>query len=143
MKFKNWRWLIPAFVAALAFVVLPLVSCTSTSSSPNFYDAGASNLTASGAQIAQYWLFRFDTSAASRTLTTANAADIVGALQSPFVGQVVFFAVSADGTNSVSILGGSNVTVKSSASNVPANTTLTVYCVLDNISSGSEAVTIY
>lgn len=143
MKLKYGRWFLPAILVGLMLILMPLVSCTSTQSSPNFYDAGAGNLTASGAQIAQYWLFSFDTSAASRTLTTANAADIVAALQSPFVGQVIFFAVSADGANNVTILGGANVTVEPSASNVAANTTLTVYCVLNNVSSGSEAVTIY
>jgi hypothetical protein len=51
--------------------------------------------------------------------------------------------VAADGANSVTLIAGTNVTIKTSASVVPGNTTTTMYCELDNITSGTEAVTLY
>jgi hypothetical protein len=124
--------------------LLPLVSCiTSQGTQSVFYDAGASDLIASRAQFAQYYLYRFDTTASARTMTTPSAADIVAGLSSPYVGEVFFFTVAADGSYTVTISGGTGVTVKSSASTVAANTTLAIYCELDNVSSGSEAVTLY
>jgi hypothetical protein len=124
--------------------LLPLASCAkSQSTQSNFYDAGASNLTASGAQFDQYLLFRFDTTGAARTLTTPSASDIVAGLSSPYVGEVFSFAVTADGGNTVTITAGMNVTIKPSASSVAPNTTLTIQCELNNVTSGSESVTLY
>jgi len=51
--------------------------------------------------------------------------------------------VAADGSNNVTFIAGTNVTVALSAQTVAGNATLTMYCELDNITSGSEAVTIY
>jgi hypothetical protein len=132
-------------VILLLFSVLSLASCALSQStqSSDFYNAGASDLTVSGTQFAQYFLFRFDTAASGRTLTTPSAADIVASLSSPYVGEVFLFAVAADGEHTVTISAGVNVTIKPSASIVAPNTTLTIYCELDNVSSGSEAVTIY
>jgi len=126
----------------LALVLFPLASCISSSASA-YLDAGASNLTATGAQFAQNWLIRFDTSSTQRTLFTPSAADIVKNLQSPSVGEVVIIAVTADGANTVTIQGGTGVIVKPSASTIAADTTLTLYCVLTSVISGSEGVTIY
>ena len=96
-----------------------------------------------GAQFGQYVLFRFDTDASERTLTTPSAADIVSLFSSPVAGSVSVFAVTADGSHIVTLTGGTNVTVKPSASTVAGNTTLTIFCELDNVSKGSEAVIMY
>jgi hypothetical protein len=108
------------------FVLLPLslllVSCLgSQNAQNNFYNAGNSDLNITGAQVVQYWLFRFDTTTSTHNLSFPNAAVIVSNLSSPIVGE----------------------TIKSSASTVAGNTTLTIYCELDSVNSGSEAVTIY
>ena len=127
---------------ALIASLFTATSCLATQGSA-FLDAGAADLTATGTQFVQYWLFRFDTATAGRTLTTPSAADIIKALQSPSVGIVIVLGVTADGANPVIIQGGNGVTVKPSAVTIAANTTLTIYCTLDNVSSGSEAITIY
>jgi hypothetical protein len=144
MRRRSARWCLPALFILLMVSLLPLVSCvTSQSTQSNFYDAGASDLTTSGAQFDQYYLFRFDTTASAHTMTTPSAADIVAGLSSPYVGEVFFFTVAADGSYTVTISGGMGVTVKPSASTVAANTTLAIYWELDNVSSGSESVTLY
>ena len=88
-------------------------------------------------------LFRFDTTTSAHTLALPSAADIVANLSSPYVGEVIYLAVTTDGNNAVTLIAGTNVTIKSSALTVAGNTTVTMYCELDNITSGSEAVTIY
>lgn len=134
--------LVTIFIVALT--LLTVTSCVGVSSqASSFYDAGATNFTITGAQFVQYFLFRFDTGAASRSFTLPSAADIVSAVSSPVVGEVLIFGLTADGANAVTLSGGANVTISASASTVTNNTTLTMYCVLDNVSSGSEAVTIY
>ena len=144
MRRRSARWYLLALFILLMVSLLPLASCVmSQSSSSDFYDAGASDLTASGAQFDQYYLFRFDTSASAHTLTTPSAADIVSGLSSPYVGEVFSFVVAADGGNMVTISAGMNVTIKPSASTVAPNTTLTIYCEVNNVSSGSESVTLY
>ena len=72
-----------------------------------------------------------------------SATDIVNNLSSPYVGEVISFAISADGSNNVTLSAGTNVTITPSAQTVAENTTATLYCELDNITSGSDAVTIY
>jgi len=72
-----------------------------------------------------------------------SAADIVNNLSSPYVGEVLSFAVAANGSNNITFIAGTNVTIAPSAQKVTGNTTLTMYCELDNITSGSETVTIY
>jgi hypothetical protein len=125
--------------------LFPLTSCLGTQSThvSAFYDAGASDLTMTGAQFGQYLLFRFDTDASEHTLTTPSAADIVSRFSSPIVGDISIFAVVADGSHNVTIIGGPNVRVKPSASIVPGNTTRTIFCELDNVSSGNATVTLY
>jgi len=140
---KLWRYL-AILMAVLMIAAAGLTSCTSASTTASqYYNAGASNLSITGAQFDQYYLFRFDTSNAALTMALPSAADIVANLQSPFVGEVIDVAVAADGANTVTLIAGTNVTIKTSASVVPGNTTATMYCELDNITSGSEAVTIY
>jgi hypothetical protein len=120
--------------------------CTTSSSSssqPEYYNAGNANLSVTGAQFDQYTLFRFDTSSSALTMALPSATDIVNNLSSPYVGEVISFAVAADGTNNVTFIAGTNVTIKPSAQTVAGNTTLTMYCELDNITSGTEEVTIY
>jgi hypothetical protein len=119
------------------------MSSSSTSSQSQYYNAGNANLSVTGAQFDQYELFRFDTSTAALTMALPSAADIVNNLSSPYVGEVITFAVAADGSNNVTFIAGTNVTIAPSAQTVKGNTTLTMYCELDNITSGSDAVTIY
>ena len=145
MKQKSRRWYILALLIISMLSLLPLTSCLGTQGThlSAFYDAGAGDLTMTGTEFGQYLLFRFDTDASEHTLTTPSAADIVSRFSSPIVGDISIFAVVADGSNSVTIIGGSNVTVKPSASIVPGNTTRTIFCELENVSKGSEAVTLY
>ena len=143
MRRRSARWYLLALLILLMVSTLPLASCMTSQSSSDFYDVGASDLTASDAQFGQYVLFRFDTTASARTLTIPSAADIVAGLSSPYVGQVFLFAVTADGVHTVTISAGMNVTIKPSASTVAPNTTLTIYYELNNVSSGSESVTLY
>jgi len=130
-------------VVILTLSLLSLVACTSSPTKSDFLNAGNSNISVTGAQFDQYTLFRFDTSTSTNTLALPSAADIIANLSSPYVGEVIYFAVAADGNNSITLIAGTNVTVKPSASTVAGNTTITMYCELDNITSGSEAVTIY
>jgi hypothetical protein len=145
MKRKSRRWYFPALLILLALSLFPLVSCIGSQSTQVsvFYDSGASDLTMTGAQFGQYLLFRFDTDASERTLTTPSAADIVARFSSPIVGDISIFAVAADGSHSVTVIGGPNVRVKPTASTVAGNTTRTIFCELDNVTKGSEAVTLY
>jgi hypothetical protein len=142
MKINLWRYL--SIVSLLLIGVLSLTSCVGSSTTASeYYNAGNANLSITGAQFDQYYLMRFDTSTSALTLALPSAADIVANLQSPYVGEVIDVAVAADGANNVTLIAGTNVTIKTSASVVPGNTTATLYCELDNITSGSEAVTLY
>jgi len=76
-------------------------------------------------------------------MTLPSAANIVGTIPSPLVGAVIVFAVAADGVNPVTIAGGPDITIKTSAVLVAGNQTVMMFCNLDNISSGSQHVTIY
>jgi len=145
MKRKSPRWYVLPLLILLALSLFSLTSCLGTQSTPvsAFYDSGASDLTMTSAQFGQYVLFRFDTDASEHTLTTPSAADIVSRFSSPVVGSVSVFAVVADGSHIVTLNGGTNVTVKPSASTIAGNTTLTIFCELDNVNKGSEAVIIY
>ena len=145
MKRKAPRWYLHALLILLALSLFTLTSCLSTQSThlSAFYDSGASDLTMTGTDFGQYLLFRCDTDASERTLTTPSAADIVSRFPSPIVGDISIFAVVADGSHSVTIIGGPNVRVKPSASIVAGNTTTTIFCKLDNVTKGSEAVTLY
>ena len=124
MKINLWRYL--SIVSLLLIGALSLTSCVGSSTTAS-----------------EYYLFRFDTSTSALTMALPSAADIVANLQSPYVGEVIDVAVAADGANSVTLIAGTNVTIKTSASVVPENTTATMYCELDNITSGTEAVTLY
>lgn len=144
MEQKSRRWYILALLIISMLSLSSLTSCLGQSTPQSaFYDAGARDHTMTGAQFGQYLLFRFDTEASERTLTTPSAADIVSLFSSPVAGEISIFAVVADGSHSVTVIGGLNVRVKSTASTVAGNTTLTIFCELDNVSKGSEAVTLY
>ena len=128
----------------VAISLLSLASCiNSNSAQSDFYNAGNANLSITGAQFDQYTLFRFDTSTSAHTLALPSAADIISNISSPYVGEVINLAIAADGNYTVTLIPGTNVTIKSSASTVAGNTTVTMYCEFDNITSGSEAITIY
>ena len=140
------RYLPIILISILALSLVGFAGCTSTASSSSqseYYNAGNANLSVTGAQFDQYLLFRFDTSNSALTMALPSAADIVDNLSSPYVGEVLSFAVAANGSNNVTFIAGTNVTIAPSAQTVTGNTTLTMYCELDNITSGSEAVTIY
>jgi hypothetical protein len=145
MKLRSPRWYLPALLILLVLSLFPLTSCIGPQSTPPsaFYDAGTSDLTMTGAQFGQYLLFRFDTDASERTLTTPSATDIVARFSSPVSGEIYIFAVVADGSHSVNVIGGPNVRVKPTASTVAGNTTRTIFCELDNVKSGNETVTLY
>jgi hypothetical protein len=142
MKINLWRYL--SIVSLLLIGALSLTSCVGSSTTASeYYNAGNANLSITGAQFDQYYLMRFDTSTSALTLALPSAADIVANLQSAYVGEVIDVALAADGANGVTLIAGTNVTIKTSASVVPGNTTATMYCELDNITSGTETVTLY
>ena len=144
MKRTYLKRYFPIIIIILILSLLGFAGCTtSSSSSSEYYNAGNANLSVTGAQFDQYILFRFDTSNSVLTMTLPSAADIVNNLSSPYVGEVLSFAVAANGSNNVTFIAGTNVAIAPSAQTVTGNTTLTMYCELDNITSGSETVTIY
>ena len=144
MNRKLVRFYLSIFVVILTLSLLSLVACTgSQSPQSDFYNAGNANLSVTGAQFDQYTLFRFDTSTSAHTLALPSAADIVANLSSPYAGEVIYLAVTADGSNAITLIAGTNVTIKPSALTVAGNTTVTMYCELDDITSGSETSTIY
>jgi hypothetical protein len=145
MKIKATRWYLTALLILLVLSLFSLTSCLGTQSTPEsaFYDSGANDLTITGDQFSQYLLYRFDTDASECTLTTPSAADIVALFSSPVIGEISIFGVVADGSHSVTVIGGPNVTVKPAAQIVDGNTTRTIFWVLDNVTKGSEAVTLY
>ena len=124
-------------------VGLFLISCYGSGFPPAYTNAGASDLSPAGSEFINTLLFRFDTSISGHTLTIPGASDIISSIPSATAGNVLLFAISADGANPVTIEGGPNVNVKTSAANVEGNSTLTIYLVVDNASSGSQQVTIY
>ncbi len=131
------------FLAASLSLVLLTSSCFSQPAASAYYDAGAQDLTVTGKQMSQYVVYRFDTSGGARTMTLPPAADIISQIGSPTVGQIFIMAVSAEGGNEVRVVGGSGVTVKASASSTAANTTQNLYFVVMNVTSGSQAVSVY
>jgi hypothetical protein len=127
-------------------------SCSLVTEKPreDYLNAGDDNLSVTGKEFGpstqfrhQFTLYRFDTANASHTLTLPNAAQIIGELTTPYVGELVVFGVAADGANPVIIEAGADVAVKPSAKTVPGNTTSTIYCVLENVTQGKESITIY
>ena len=144
MKRRSARWYLPAILILLTLSLVFSVSCLSQGTRTSaFYDAGAGDLTMTGAQFSQFLLYRFDTNASQRSLTTPSAADIVSRFSSPIVGDVAILAIAADGSNAVTVSGGANVTIKPSATTIAGNTTRIVFCQLSNVTSGNEAVTFY
>lgn len=142
MKRTSACWLGILLVMVVASL-LPLVACSMGGGQASFCDAGEADLdyTGAGGDFAKYSLFRFDTGAAARSLTTPGAGEMIDSVSSAVVGQVIVFAVAADGINTVTIIGGEGVTVKPGASTVAANTTRLMYCVID--STDDDLLTIY
>lgn len=138
-----WRPGIRLLLLVILVGLLPLLACSVSGSQSTFREAGESDLdyTGAGGDFAKYSLFRFDTAAAPRTLTTPGAGDMIDSVSSPTVGQVIVFAVSADGPNAVTISGGEGVTVKPSAATISANSTRLLYCVID--STDDDLLTIF
>jgi hypothetical protein len=138
---RNRALLLAIAVVTAGLLLVP--GCLSQGATNTFYDSGAQDLTLTGQQLAQYVLYRFDTSGSSHTLTLPAASDILSQIGSPTVGQVFIIAVTAEGANSVTIAGGAGTTIKQSASSVAGFTTRNLYFVITNVSSGSNAVSIY
>jgi len=136
------RWLL-SLVTVVLIGLLLITSCFSQGSVSVFYDAGAENLSVSGEQMAQYVLFRFETSGASRVLTLPSAADVISQINSPTVGMLFIMAVTAEGANPVMITGGTGMVIKPSAVEVVGNSTHNLYFVVTNISSGTQSITVY
>jgi Mn2+/Fe2+ NRAMP family transporter len=116
------------FLAIILVILMLVSSCFSQSSGSSYYDAGTQNLSLTGEQLAQYVLYRFDTSGSQPTLTLPSASDILSQISSPTVGQVFIIAITAEGDGSVSVAGGSGMNIRTSAATVPGNTTRT--CIL-------------
>lgn len=141
-----------ALFILIALGLFLTASCNVVTEKPrdDYLNAGNENLSVAATEFDpstqfrhQFTLYRFNTSSTGHTLTLPGAATIVANLTSPYIGELIVFGVTADGSNPVTLVGGANVTIKPSAQTVPGNTTLTMYCVLDNVTKGSEAVTIY
>lgn len=144
MKPRFFNHCLICLVVVVSFSLFSLTSCAqSQSNQSEFYNAGNADLSVTGAQFDQYWVFRFDTSSSSHILALPSAADIVGNLSSPFVGEVINIAVAADGNFGVTLVPGTNTIVKPSAIMVSGNITQNMYCEIDSITSGSEQVTVY
>ena len=112
MKRMLSRCYLMVFVALLVLSLVGLAGCTSSQSSQSdFYNAGNSDFSATGAQFDQYVLFRFDTTTSAHTLALPSAADIINNLSSPYAGEVITLAVAADGNNSITLIAGTNVTI--------------------------------
>ncbi len=138
-----WRPGVAILLLLVLAGLMPLLACSMSGSQSTFRDAGESDLdyTGEGGEFAKYSLFRFDTGAAPRALTTPGAGQMIDSISSPTVGQVIVFAVSADGPNAVTVNGGQGVTVKPSAATVAANSTRLLYCVID--STDDDLLTIF
>jgi hypothetical protein len=143
MKSSRFRRLVSASIV-LVFMVsfLILSACMGEQSGPMSFDSGANNLTLSGAQLTQYNLVRFETTAADLTLTLPSAADIVSSFSVP-AGSFTALVVTSDGGNKVKITGGTNVIVKPSAAEVPGKNTKTIFIMLKNVNSGQQSVVVY
>ena len=137
---SNTRLLV---LTGLLAMLLSSASCFSQGSGSAYYDAGAQDLNVTGEQMATYVIFRFDTGTGGRTMRLPSAADITSQIGSPTVGQIFIMAVSADGSNPVSVVGGSGVTVKASAAEVAGNSTQNLYFVLMDTTAGSQAIIVY
>ncbi len=141
---RNWRFRRPVLILVVALMfVLPVLSCATTPAHSSFYDSGTSSLSITAQQFSDYFLYSFNTSESELTFTFPSAADMVSVLPSAYEGEVVVFGISANGANGVNLVGGQNVNIRPSAATVAPNSTLMVYIVFNNVSSGSEAATVY
>ena len=131
-----------AFITCLLLMVF-MSSCFGQSAQSAYFDAGANDLTVTGQQMSQYVVYRFDTNSGARSMTLPSATDIINQIGSPIVGQVFIMAVTAEGSSSVMITGGTGVTVKTSAASVAANTTQALYFIIMNTTAGSQAITVF
>lgn len=135
--------LLLSMVATVMAGLFLVTSCFSQGSSVDFYDAGAENFSVSGEQMAQYVLYRFETSGAAHTFALPSAADLMKQIDSPTVGRMFMMAVVADGVNPVMITGGEGMVIKASAAEVAGNSAQNLYFVVTNTSSGTQSITVY
>jgi len=123
--------------------LLLVTSCFSQSPVSGFYDAGAENLNVSGEHMAQYVLYRFETSGGGCTFALPSAAEIISKINTPTVGQLFIMAVTVEGANSVTVTGGAGIVIKPSAVEVAGNSTKNLYFVVTNTGSGIQSITVY
>lgn len=87
-----------------------------------------------------------DASGGAVTLTTPTAAQLVAAIDSPYlrVGHsIVAYVMEVGGTNAIAFTMGSGITEANASAGVAANTGCVVVIVFTNVTSGSEAATWY
>ena len=77
----------------------------------------------------------------ARTLTTDTAANLVSAFTNAEVGKYFEFTIINTAAQDVTLSAGSGITIKGNA--VVNNASATFIAVFNNVTSGSEAVTIY
>lgn len=84
-----------------------------------------------------------DPAGGARTDTTPTAAEIVAALDNAAAGDsfFLFYKNIADGAETITLAGGTGVTVEGTAT-IAQNNTKLFQVVLDNVGSGTEAVTV-
>jgi ribosomal protein S9 len=104
--------------------------------------AGAATLTA--AQLAGLFIIR-DPNGASRTDTTPTAAQLVAAMPGAQVNTGFEFTIrnAAASAQTITIAAGAGVTLSPTSITIPAATTRSFLLVFNNVTSSSEAVTIY
>lgn len=101
----------------------------------------ASNLTYSAAQMLGGVIIR-DTASADRSDSTATAAQLVAALPGVTVGQSFWLLVRNSGANTITLGGGTSVTISGTAT-IATNNSKLFLGVFTNVTSSSEAITLY
>lgn len=101
------------------------------------------NETLSAAQLMTRLILR-DPAGGARTDTTATAAQIVAAVPNPAVGVTIEIVIrnTADAAEAITVAGGTGVTVSGTAT-IAQNNSKIFWLVLDNVTSGTEAATLY
>lgn len=106
-------------------------------------DATAGDLTLTAAMLLGGLVLR-DPAGGDRTDTTDTAANLVAAFPSAIVGSSFRVAIrnTADAAETITVAGGAGVTT-SGTMTIAQNNTREFIAVLDNVTSGAEAVTMY
>ena len=101
---------VPVLFSLLLMIFFTSCSLVTEKPREDYLNAGDKNLSVTGKEFDpstqfrhQFTLYRFDTANAGHTLILPSAAQIVGELTTPYVGELVVFGVAADGANPVII----------------------------------------